>query len=222
MAFEIEWIESRFFDPGKISNEMIIVHHTGSKNGMINSFQGTIAWFKPAVWRNYNQVSAQYVIARQERAIVQMVRDTDTAWHAGESQWIINGVKRKGLNNRSIGIELQGDGNLVSYTDFQYEALIWLVKQKMNEFNVPIELIRGHQEISSHKVDPGRLFNWDRFKHGLTSTTVYVPSTPGGDVVDTDGDGVVYLDETDDVNIPDGRDRSLVEKFINAILSIFR
>ena len=86
MAFQIEWIESRFFDPGKISNEMIIVHHTGSKNGQINSFQGTIDWFKPAVWRYDNQVSSQYVIARAERPIVQMVRDQDTAWHAGRSE----------------------------------------------------------------------------------------------------------------------------------------
>ncbi|MBD3290989.1 hypothetical protein GF337_19435, partial [candidate division KSB1 bacterium] len=113
MAFQIEWIPSRFFDPGKIANQMIIVHHTGSRNGQINSFQGTINWFKPAEWRTSNQVSAQYIIARIERPIVQMVRDLDTAWHAGKSEWVINGVRRKDLNDRSIGIELQGDGNLV-------------------------------------------------------------------------------------------------------------
>ena len=110
MAFQIEWIESRFFDPGKMSNEMIIIHHTGSKNGLINSFQGTIDWFKPAVWRNNYQVSAQYIIARVDRPIVQMVRDQDTAWHAGVSEWVINGILRKNLNNRSIGIELPGFG----------------------------------------------------------------------------------------------------------------
>ena len=221
MAFEIEWIESKFFNPGKIANEMLIVHHTGSTNGHINSFQGTIDWFKPAVWRDWSQVSAQYVIAREERAIVQMVQDEDTAWHAGKSEWVINGIKRTKLNNRTIGFELQGDGNLTTYTDFQYEALIWLVKQKMNKFNIPIELIRGHQEISSHKVDPGRLFNWDRLKRGLTSSSVYIPDTTD-DLVDEDGDGVIYIDETDDVNIPDGKDRSLFEKFINAILSLFK
>jgi len=221
MAFQIEWIESRFFDPGKISNEMIIIHHTGSTNGRINSFQGTINWFKPAEWRSTNQVSAQYIIAREERPIVQMVRDVDTAWHAGRSEWVINGVKRTELNNRSIGIELQGDGNLTTYTDFHYEALIWLVKQKMNQFNVPVDLIRGHQEISSVKVDPGRLFDWNRLKHGLTSTSVYVPDT-SDELVDEDGDGVIYIDETDDVTIPDGKDRSLFERIFNAILSIFK
>jgi len=218
MAFQIEWIPSRFFDEGKISNEMIIVHHTGSNNGKINSFQGTIDWFKPSVWRSTNQVSAQYVIAREERPIVQMVKDDDTAWHAGRSEWKINGIWRENLNNRSIGIELQGDGNIAHYTDFQYEALIWLVKQKMREFNVPLDLIRGHQEISSSKVDPGNYFDWERFKRGLTSTSV--PSS-GGDLVDEDGDGVIYLDETDDVYIPDGKDRPFFERLFRAIFSIF-
>lgn len=222
MAFQIEWIESRFFNPGKISNEMIIIHHTGSKNGQINSLQGTINWFKPAVWRNSNQVSAQYIIARNEQRIIQMVRDQDTAWHAGESEWVINGITRTALNDRSIGIELQGDGNLIDYSDFQYEALIWLVSQKMREFNVPIGLVRGHQEISRRKVDPGALFDWDRLRRGVSSSNVHVPVTPGDDLVDHDDDGVIYIDETDDVQIPGGKSSSLVEKIFKAIFSIFK
>ena len=223
---QIEWIESQFFDPGKIANDMIIIHHTGSTNGMLNSFEGTINWFKPKVWRSSNQASAHYIIARQERPIVQMVRDEDTAWHAGKSSWIINGQLQESINKWSIGIELQGDGNLTGYTEFQYEALIWLVKQKMNEFNVPIDLIRGHQEISPHKVDPGALFDWDRFRQALSSVSVpgsNIPSdgSTGGDLIDEDGDGIVYIDETDDVYIPSGRDRGFFSRLLEFFASIF-
>jgi len=224
---QIEWIESQFFDPGKISNEMIIVHHTGSRNGKINSLEGTISWFRPDVWRSTNQVSAQYIIPREERPIIQMVRDEDTAWHAGKSSWVINGVLRENLNNRSIGIELQGDGNLVPYTDFQYEALIWLVKQKMDQWNVPVDLIRGHQEITPRKPDPGAMFDWDRFKRALTTTSVPVgdaPSGGGGDSdipIDTDGDGIVYLDETDDVRIPSGRVQGIFGRLFDFLASLF-
>ncbi|MFZ5516116.1 MAG: N-acetylmuramoyl-L-alanine amidase [Candidatus Zhuqueibacterota bacterium] len=223
---QIEWIESQFFDTNKIANDMIIVHHTGSTNGKINSLQGTLAWFKPDVWRSTNQVSAQYVIAREERPIIQMVRDEHSSYHAGKSEWVINGVLCQNLNNRSIGIELQGDGNLVPYTDFQYEALIWLVKQKMNQFNVPIELIRGHQEISTHKVDPGEMFDWNRLKRGLGSTSVPVDDYPGGasgsgELVDEDGDGIIYIDETDDVRIPAGKDRSLLNQIVDFFASLF-
>lgn len=216
MAFDIEWIPSQFYTSGKISNEMVIIHHTGSTNGRINSIEGTISWFKPEVWRNENQVSSQYIIAREEQPIIQMVRDLDTAWHAGRSEWVINGILRKDLNDRSIGIELQGDGNLVSYTDFQYDALIWLVRQKMQQFNIPIELIRGHEEISSSKVDPGYKFDWQRFRHGLTSGGVYIPDNGDYD------DDVVIFEETDDVYIPSGKGRSFFEKLFDAIFSIFR
>lgn len=219
---QIEWIESQFFDPGKIANDMIIIHHTGSTNGMINSFEGTINWFKPAVWRSTNQASAHYIIAREERPIVQMVRDEDTAWHAGKSSWVIHGTLRESINKWSIGIELQGDGNLTTYTEFQYEALIWLVKQKMTKFNVPLDLIRGHQEISPHKVDPGAKFNWDRFKRALSSTSVPVDDFPsGGELVDEDGDGIIYLDETDDVRLPSGKDQGILNRLFDFLAKLF-
>ncbi|OQX95059.1 hypothetical protein B6I21_07405 [candidate division KSB1 bacterium 4572_119] len=212
---EIEWIESQFFSTEKISNEMIIIHHTGSHNGKINSLQGTISWFKPDEWRSSRQVSAQYIIAREERPIIQMVQDEHTAWHAGRSQWEINGVLCHNLNNRSIGIELQGDGQLFPYTKFQYEALIWLVKQKMEQFNIPIELIRGHEEITSRKPDPGPYFDWERFKKGLTSVTVPGPT-------DDDGDGIIWLDENEKVKIPSGKDRSILEVIIDFFAGLFK
>ncbi len=224
---QIEWIESQFFDPGKIANKMIIIHHTGSTNGQINSFEGTINWFKPAVWRSTNQASAQYVIAREERPIVQMVRDEDTAWHAGKSSWEIEGVLRESINRWSIGIELQGDGALVQYTSFQYEALIWLVKQKMARFHIPMDLIRGHQEISPHKPDPGRYFDWTRFRSALSSVTVPGSGIPSDDfsnggLVDEDGDGIIYVEETDDVYIPSGRERNFLERFFDFFASLFK
>ena len=223
---QIEWIESQFFDPGKTENAMIIVHHTGSTNGMINSFQGTISWFKPAVWRSTNQASSQYVIAREDRPIVQMVRDEDTAWHAGKSSWTIHGELKESINRWSIGIELQGDGQIIGYTEFQYEALIWLVKQKMQKFNIPIDLIRGHQEISPWKPDPGPMFDWERFKQALSSSSVPGSDIPSGgssdgELIDEDGDGIVYIDETDDVYIPAGRERGLLGKLLDFLAKLF-
>jgi N-acetylmuramoyl-L-alanine amidase len=220
---QIEWIESQFFTSDKISNEMIIIHHTGSKNGRINSLRGTISWFKPDVWRSTRQVSAQYIISREQGPIIQMVKDEHTAWHAGRSNWEINSVSRENLNNRSIGIELQGDGQLFRYTNFQYEALIGLVRQKMEQFNIPIELVRGHEEVSPHKPDPGPLFDWDRLKQGLSSTTV-----PGSEIssfddsLDADGDGIIYVDETDDVKLPSGKDRSFLETVFDFFAGLFK
>ena len=58
----------------------------------------------------------------------------------------------------------------------------------MEEFNVPIELIRGHEEITPRKPDPGPLFDWQRLKRALTSTTVPAADVPSRDeLVDLEG-----------------------------------
>lgn len=201
---EIKWNESRFFSPVKIGNQMIIIHHTGSTNGQINSLQGTLDWFKPDPWRDNFKVSAQYIIPRYEEYIVQMVQDEHTAYHAGSSEWVINGQSYEYLNNRSIGIELQGDGNLIEYTPWQYEALIWLVREKMEKFDIPAELVQGHEHISpGRKVDPGRLFDWKKLREELIPKVQVVVPEPG----ETKTVGIYdieFYEENDDVCIGAG------------------
>ena len=229
MSFEIQWIPSQYYATNKIANQMIIIHHTGSRNGRINSLQGTIVWFKPDPWRNEMKASAQYIIARTEQSIIQMVKDHHTSYHAGLSQWRINGILRQNLNNRSIGIELQGDGNLIDYSNFQYEAVIWLTRMKMEQFDIPVDLVQGHEHISpGRKVDPGRLFDWRYFKNAITpSSSIVVPETyPDESDHDSshpdDGSHVDRFVENDDVQLPSGEDVPFVQRFLDLIFSIFK
>ncbi len=219
---EIRWVESHFFDPYKIANEMIIIHHTGSKNGKINSLEGTLAWFKPDPWREHSKASAQYVIPRYENYIVQMVRDEHTSYHAGESSWIIKGVKRYNLNDRSIGIELQGDGNLIEYSSFQYEALIWLTRRKMEEFRIPPELVQGHEHISpGRKVDPGIYFDWKYFRYEISSKTQIIVPEPYPTTQPPDNDVVLRYPEEREVTIPSGENPSFFERVLDIFRSLF-
>lgn len=210
---KIEWIPSRFYDDRKRANKMIIIHHTGSTNGKINSLQGTINWFKPDPPRKDNKVSAHYIIGRKEDELIQMVKDEHRAYHAGKSQWIIEGKLRKWLNNWSIGIELQGDGNLFEYTEFQYRALIWLCKEKMQQFNIPKELIQGHEHISpGRKVDPGTLFDWKYFLSELQDKpTVRVPAEMDK-----------TIEEEENVVLPEGANHSFWSIIVDFFYSIFK
>ncbi|MCI0513073.1 N-acetylmuramoyl-L-alanine amidase [candidate division KSB1 bacterium] len=220
---EIRWIESQFFDPYKIANEMIIVHHTGSNNGLINSLEGTIKWFKPDPWRETLKASAQYIIPRYETYIVQMVKDEHTSYHAGASSWRINGINRVNLNDRSIGIELQGDGNLIEYSPFQYEALIWLTRLKMEKFNIPTELVQGHEHVSpGRKVDPGRLFDWKYFRKEITKTQVVVPEPIPTPPTPENPNPVDHYPEEDDVKIPSGENRPLLARIFDFLVSLFK
>jgi N-acetyl-anhydromuramyl-L-alanine amidase AmpD len=165
---------------------MIIIHHIGSKNGSLYGVGGTVTWFtNEEVHRNKttgkieNKVSAHYIVPREEyksNDIIHLVSHNDIAYHAGFSQWSVNGKTRSNLNNYSIGIELEGDGNFVEYTDFQYENLIELVKNITSAHDIPYSNIVGHEDVSpGRKVDPGKLFDWKRFRTGINTTVVSMP-----------------------------------------------
>ncbi len=94
----------------------IIIHYTTSRN-----INGTINHFKHGSPR----VSAHYIIGR-DGELVQMVSDSDRAWHAGNSQ----------MNARSIGIEhvaAPGDRITSAQADISIHLLGWL----MQEYDVP-------------------------------------------------------------------------------------
>ncbi|MCO5167404.1 MAG: N-acetylmuramoyl-L-alanine amidase [Planctomycetes bacterium] len=128
---------------------------------------GCISWFQnPA-----SRVSAHYVLSHAGR-VTQMVRDEDRAWHAGN------------YNEQSIGIENEGWAGRNNWTDTQYRVLAQLTRALCDRYGIPKTRahILAHSEVASHKSDPGRFFDWDRFMTlvrgtGATTTTSPRPST---------------------------------------------
>jgi N-acetylmuramoyl-L-alanine amidase len=106
------------------------------------------------------------------------------AYHAGKS--VFKG--KYNLNSSFLGFELlvPGEHNMKTFTDAiqngnpysdaQYEASAELCSQWMNEFEIPVEKVLGHVDVSGAnlnvrldpKIDPGRGFDWDRFRSLLT------------------------------------------------------
>jgi hypothetical protein len=94
----------------------IVIHYTTSRN-----IEGTISHFKNGTPRT----SAHYIIG-QDGVLVQMVPDSERAWHAGNSQ----------MNARSIGIEhVAAVGDRI--TTAQAQKSIALVKWLMSQYGVP-------------------------------------------------------------------------------------
>lgn len=88
---------------GEIAPAYLVLHYTAGR-----SLDSSVAHFmSPAA-----QASAHLVVGRDGR-IVQMVPFNRAAWHAGRSAW--KGVQ--GLNQHSIGIEMDNAGRLVRSGD---------------------------------------------------------------------------------------------------------
>lgn len=83
---------------GVMVPEYLVMHYTAG-----SSAEGAVSWLSNPAAR----ASAHLVIGR-DGGITQLVAFNRVAWHAGQSQW----VGRSGLNNFSIGIELDNAGHL--------------------------------------------------------------------------------------------------------------
>jgi len=123
------------------------------------------------------KVSAHYLIGR-DGAVMQLVDEAARAWHAGESWWGGN----TDLNSASIGIELDNTGD-EAFAEAQIVALLALLDELRTRYRIPAANFLAHGDIAPvRKVDPGRLFPWQRLAgqgFGLWCDTP-PPAAPSG------------------------------------------
>ena len=155
------------------SKQFVVIHHTGY--GVLENLLKWLSDMPKSL--TYTRVSAHYLIA-VDGTIYQIIPDDLDSWHAGSSKGVVHLFKDKvkeyqtkevtDLNNKSIGIELHGDGNMTDFSDEQYESLIWLCKDLKEKYKIDPRNILGHEDVSpARKRDPGRLFDWDRLFKGM-------------------------------------------------------
>lgn len=129
---------------------MIILHYTGMPTG-----PAAEDW----LCNPESQVSSHYLI-HLDGTVVQMVRESDRAWHAGKSSW--RGVTD--INSASIGIEIVNTGHEFGYVDFpsqQMQSVIALCRDITDRHAIPAHMLLGHSDVApGRKVDPGERFKW--------------------------------------------------------------
>jgi N-acetylmuramoyl-L-alanine amidase len=146
------WRASPNFGPRRdgLKPEVILLHYTGMASG-----PAAEDWLcNPA-----SEVSSHYLVHEDGR-IVQMVRESDRAWHAGKSSW--RGVTD--INSQSVGIEIVNPGHLLGYRAFpprQIRSVISLCRGIIARHAIRPEMILGHSDVApGRKVDPGERFPW--------------------------------------------------------------
>lgn len=134
----------------------VVVHVTEG------SFWGAVTWLK----NPRSRASSHYVVS-QKGEIVQIVRDTDIAWHAGNYT----------VNRGSIGVEHEGwTYRRGTITDAQYRSsarlTAWIAKRALmpldrshliGHADVPDPNNPGRKGGFSHHSDPGPYWHWPRY-----------------------------------------------------------
>ena len=150
--------------------DCVILHYTGMETG-----EAAEAW----LCAPESEVSSHYLVHEDGR-VVQMVRESDRAWHAGKGSW-------KGLsdvNSFSIGIEVVNPGPLAGFPPFpdvQIEAVAALCRDICVRYGIAPERILAHSDVApGRKIDPGEAFPWARLAELGVGHHVAPASVQGG------------------------------------------
>lgn len=154
---EIKFKASPNYKTGRKGRKIIaIVDHITA-----GSYPGCLTWLQ----NPDSKASAHYLITRAGE-IFQLVREQDTAYHAGgvnKPNWSLYDGTNPNYYTLGIEHECISGGEL---TEAQYQATLWLHKQLVEKYNLPIDSnhIIGHYRIDSVNRPncPGPNFPWDR------------------------------------------------------------
>lgn len=129
---------------------LVILHYTGMDTG-----EAAEAFLASAA----AEVSAHYLVHEDGR-VVQMVPESERAWHAGRSSW----HGESDINSVSIGIEIVNPGPLKDFPPFAeagIEATIALCRDLSQRHGIAPEAFLAHSDVApGRKIDPGEKFPW--------------------------------------------------------------
>jgi N-acetyl-anhydromuramyl-L-alanine amidase AmpD len=118
----MKFIPSPNYSKRKDTIKQIVLHYTDSRN-----FDGSVSWFQnPA-----SKVSAHYIVGR-EGQVVQMVNESDKAWHASSQ------------NSKSIGIENSANKD-DQLTLEQEKTLVTLLQDILQRNKLSWQCITAHR-----------------------------------------------------------------------------
>jgi N-acetylmuramoyl-L-alanine amidase len=149
--------------------DMLVLHYTGMESSDV-----ALDWLT----REESKVSCHYLVDEEGR-ITQMVRESERAWHAGQSLW----AGETDLNSYSIGIEIHNPGHEFGYREFpemQMQAVEALCLDILGRHVIRPERVVAHSDIASgRKRDPGEKFDWARLARA--GIGLWVAPAPLGD-----------------------------------------
>ncbi len=136
--------------PADAAIDHLVLHYTGMRTAA-----AALARLRdPAA-----KVSSHYMVD-EDGTVYALVDERLRAWHAGISCW--RGVR--GLNDRSVGIEIVNPGHEWGYRRFpdeQMAAVAALCGGVLGRHPIPARNVVAHADVApDRKQDPGELFDW--------------------------------------------------------------
>lgn len=161
MNIKTKYAHSSNYGIGRTKTIKYIVIHYTANDG--DTAEGNGNYFSQP---NRNS-SAHYFV--DETMVVQSVKDRDTAWHCGGNKYCHADCR----NNNSIGVEMcsEKDKNgTYFFNETTIKNTVELVKQLMKKYNIPIDRVIRHYDVTSKSCPEPFVRcpdSWERFKNRL-------------------------------------------------------
>lgn len=146
------------------TNLYIVIHYVGA----VSSAKDNALYFYNNDLRGTGRESSAHYFV-DETSIWQSVKDTDRAWHCGDSKKYGQSFYGICTNFNSIGIEMcckKTKSGEWYFEDKTVDNTVELVKYLMNKYNIPIDRVIRHYDVTG-KLCPQPYINnveWMRFK----------------------------------------------------------
>lgn len=140
--------QQKNFSSIKNTHEYIIVHHTATPKW---SLEGNI---KVLLGQTKSDVSA-HALVDWDGSAYKLWKSEQTLWHAGRSNW----KNVTGLNFHSIGIEIIGPTDW-DFSNEQRWTVKALIGHYMAIYNIPVENVLRHADITWEWSRKGQLWDW--------------------------------------------------------------
>lgn len=140
-------------------NKYIVIHYVGAVSSAFNNAK----YFETV----YRGASAHYFV--DEKDIYQVVREKDASWHCGSNTY----KHKECRNNNSIGIEMccyKDSNGKINVSDKVVEKTIELTKELMTKYNIPVENVLRHFDVTGKNCPAPMVSNttrWNDFKKKL-------------------------------------------------------
>jgi len=148
------WRDTPNFQPRRngMVPTILLMHYTGMENAKAAL---------DLLCHKDSNVSCHYLVD-EDGQIIQMVAESQRAWHAGHSYW----AGERDINSCSIGIEIVNQGHNPLPNDFperQISAVMALAKDIIKRHSILPPNVIAHSDIApARKKDPGEKFPWAR------------------------------------------------------------
>lgn len=165
---------------GENRGRLFVVVHAN-----VGTAEGTVSWF-----RNENVKGSYHYLITLEGEIWQLVDESERAYHAGVSSF--DGYTD--LNDLSIGVCIESYERTESeVTEAQYEALLELIRNIKERYDIKTDYVRGHKEVSPGRKSDPKHIDMDKLRRDLD------------DVSDEDTIKTLVLHNFDDLSLESGQ-----------------